>query len=56
MSKDYFKIDSDNNEFVLLYKEDEKVAVHIGMYIATFTNDQLDEFIKKLKYLKVHGK
>lgn len=56
MSKDYFQIESANDEFVMLHKEDGKVAVHIGMYTATFTNKQLDEFIKKLKYLKVYGK
>ena len=47
-------IDCDD-AFVLIKKEDGKVVVTIDSCHASFSNKQLDEFIKELKKVKVYG-
>lgn len=48
-------VESFNNEYVSVSKDNGLVNVHIGYSDAEFTNKQLDEFIKILKKVKVYG-
>lgn len=48
-------VESSNNEYVSVSKENGLTNVHVGYSEAEFTNKQLDEFIKILKKVKVYG-
>lgn len=49
------KVESFNNEYVSVSKDNGLVNVHVGYSYAEFTNKQLDKFIKILKKVKVYG-
>lgn len=49
------KLETNNEEYVSVCKRNNLLILHVGYYEAEFTNKQVDNLIKAIKFIKTKG-
>lgn len=55
MKNKTIQLETDNGEYASVYKRNNLLVLHIGYYEAEFTNRQVDDLIKAIKFIKTKG-
>lgn len=56
MKNKIIQLETDNGEYASVCKRNNLLVLHIGYYEAEFTNKQVDDLIKAIKFIKTKGK